>query len=210
MKTEISLQNVWRTYTIDGEGKLQSTYGVKKDAVAKDVDAVLANASWNVDPSLIPADLQEAWLAIEFGNFPAAAKTLQRALKSKKEEIKTAADALNEFVQAKLEPSAKVAAEFREGEDYWEAYKAYMALEAEYSGYFDESIDIKAILKELKSEEIVKSESAALKQLQNASAIAARSGFPKVVGRLKKIIDKYPDTEAAATAQKLLTENGAD
>lgn len=207
--TEIDLGNIWRTYVMDGEGNLRSC-APTKDGMKRALDAVLQTVSWNVDPELIPDDMKEAWQAVEFGNYAVAAKTVQKALRSRNEETQSGAEALNDFVQGKLEALATRAAELNEGEKHWESYKAYTELDAKYSGYLDDSINTKKILNELKSSKQVKSELSAMKQLQSASTVAARSGFKKVVGRLTKLIEKYPGTEAAETAEKLLAENSAD
>ena len=209
IKSEISLSNIWKTCLVDGEGNLQYCSS-SPELMKKSVDSVLETASWNIDPELIPADLKEAWAAIEFGNYPVAAKTVQRALRSRNEETQAGAEALNDFVQSKIEPLATSAAEMQDNEKPWEAYKVYKELDAKFAGYFEDSLNPKKILTELKSIEQVKNELSAMKVLQNASATAARSGFKKVVGRLTKLIDKYPGTEAAETAQKLLSENSSE
>lgn len=209
INTEISLSNIWRTYLVDGQGNLQACSS-STEALKKDLDSVLKTASWNVDPELIPADMKEAWMAVEFGNYTIAAKTVQRGLKSRKEETKAGAQALNDLVQGKLEPAATSAAKMKDSEKHWEAYKAYTDLEAKFTGYLGDSINTKEILKELKSIKQVKNELSAMKQLQSASTVADRSGFKKAVGKLTKLIEKYPGTEAAKTAQKLLTENSTE
>ena len=207
IKGQISTSNIWQFRTIDGEGNLKRAGGDLK----AEIDKALSTASWNVDPASIPDSLQQAWQSVEFGDFPAAAKMVNAAMKSRDEEIKTGAKVLNDFVQSELaEPLASAAALKEDEEKAWDAYKAYSMLEKQFKGYLDDSVNTKKILRELKSTDQVKLELSAMRQLETASNDAARFGFKKAMGRLKKIISKYPDTEAAATAEKLLSENGAE
>ena len=205
-KNPISLSNTWQNYAIDAKGNFIS---VGSSGLKQQLERVVAGASWNVEPSEISKDLQGAWHAVEFGNFSNASKAIQKGLKSRKEETKVSAEKLNEFVQSKLTPAAANAASLKESQKEWEAYKAYAELEAKFTGYFDESLNVKEIVKELKSSENVKLELAALKQLQNASRAAEKSGFAKATGRLEQLIKKYPDTEAARTAQTLLDQHSS-
>lgn len=205
MNNQISLQNIWQFRTIDSEGNLRA---VNSNNLEQGIERVLADASWNVDPQSIPPQMQDTWLAVEFGNFAAVAKGLNRSLKSKRPATKSAAEALDAFVQSQLQIRLATAATKRESGEGWSAYKAYLAIAQKFDGFEMSDIDLEEVLDELKMNKTVKTEMEAQKQLLGAHKQAAKSGFKKVIGRLRKIIEKYPQTEAAETAQRLLSTNG--
>ena len=167
----------------------------------------MSTAKWNVDPEGIPASLKTSWQAIEFGDFVSAARTLQRALKSKNTEIQTAAQTLNEYVQGELADTLEKAAAAKTDGDEWLAFKTYTELQYRFKGY-DTGTDVKAELETLADSESVKNQMSASRQLENALKTASRSGIQRAAKRLKKIIKQYPDTEAAQKAQDLLDAAG--
>ena len=61
---------------------------------------------------------------------------------------------------------------------------------------------------ELSVNETVKAELEAQKELAGIARVAAKSGSAKVVGRLKKLVENFPNTEAAESARKMLAAAG--
>ncbi len=205
MSNPISLKNIWQFRGIDATGSLKP---IGSGNLEQEIDSMLAEASWNVDPESIPAELQETWLAVEFGNFAAASKTLNRSLKSRKPETKAAADSLNAFVQTQLQNSLARAADQRESGEEWLAFKAYTEIEQKFEGFEIPDLELEQVLRELKISETVKTELAAHKELTSVGRLIAKSGPEKAVSKLKRLIDKYPNTEAAQSAQQMLGDAG--
>lgn len=90
----------------------------------------------------------------------------------------------------------------------WEAVKAYQRILDDFNG-FDKSrlVGASDALRELHKTEAVKNEAQAMKALERAreklASIADKKTEPVKV-ELKKLIEKYPTTEAARDAQELL------
>ena len=202
LRDEVSLKNIWQFRTINSEGEIKIA---SSSALDKAINGVLEDASWNIDPEAMPPALLETWRAVEFGNFRAAASGVKKALRSSTPEIKAAGDQLNEYVQEQVNPLLAVASEAKEQDNLWLAYKTYSQIDAAFGGYELET-DPRPILKTLKKESAVVDELAALKLLDAVRRrnVTTESAYKAAVLRLKKIIDKYPDTEAARTAGEML------
>ena len=201
----ISLENIIGYRILNADGTLSSG-GFDIDANAK---RALSTAGWNVDPANIPDSLKGCWQAIEFGDFVSESRTLQRALKSKKPEVQTAAETLDEYVQGKLTAMLEKATAAKTAGDEWLAYKTYEEFQQRFKG-FDTEVDVKAELKTLSETEAVEGQLTAARQLSSALKTASRSGIERVVKRLEKLIENYPDTEAAQKAQGILDSVGAE
>lgn len=199
---EVSLRNIWQFATVNAEGEIRRSANDPEKAAQR----VLKDAKWNVDLKLIPPALQAEWKAVEFGDYSKAARGLKRASNSSKPELKAGADVLMDYVSEKMNGLVTEADEARESDEVWIAYKKYSQAKEVFAGY-DLPEEALEHWKELKSNKKVKSEISAEKQLASAGRIAAKSGVRRVIGKLKKLIEQHPDTEAAAVAQKVLDEN---
>jgi len=195
---EISLKRISGYRVLDADGSLKASAGLEYSA-----KLALTNARWNVDPEGIPDSLRGCWQAIEFGDFVSESRTLKRALKSKKPEIQTAADTLHTYVQGKLTATLDKATKAKNAGDQWLAYKTYQEIEYRFKGHGTE-VDVKAELKTLAASDVVETQMKALRQFENALKTTNRSGMKKAAKRFKKIIEEYPDTEAAKKAQGVL------
>ena len=201
---EISLNNIVGYRVLNAEGSLVSSAGLDQSA-----KLALSTAEWNVDPEGIPDSLIDCWQAIEFGDFVSEARTLQRALNSKKTETQTAAETLNTYVQEKLTAALETATAAQTAGDEWAAYKAFEEFQYRFKGHETE-IDIKAELKALAASEAVETQKKALRQYESALKTLRRSGMKRVAKRFKKLIETYPDTEAAQKAQEALDSVGVE
>jgi hypothetical protein len=199
---EISLQNIWQFRTLDSEGRLQRANDTDLET---SIDRVLAGAAWNVDPTTIPESLQKAWFAVEFGNYAAAAKELNRALSSRNQEIKAAAESLNNYVQKQLSDQLAAADQSFQDGHAWAAYKAYTKIENTFEGYQFE-VDIEERLDKLKDDAGVKSELDAFKQLESVRKqnINSPAAYKRAVAKLQQIVKEYALTEAAEAARQML------
>ena len=195
---EISLNNIRGHRVLDAEGILKPSFGLEPSA-----KLAMTTAKWNIDPEGFPDSLIGCWQAIEFGDFVSETRTLGRALKSKKPEIQTAAQTLNTYVLGKLTATLEKAAKAKTEGDQWLAYRTYEEFQYRFKGH-DTEIDVKAELKTLAASEAVQTQKKALKLFENALKTANRSGMEKAAKRFKKIIEDYPDTEAAQKAQDVL------
>jgi len=195
---EVSLDNIMCYRVRNADGTV-TPLGNLADSATQ----AMRTAQWNVDPTSIPDSLKECWMAVEFGDFASASRTLQRSLKSKKPEIQTAAETLNEFVQGKLAAMLEVATTAKSEGDDWLAFKTFQEFQVRFKGY-DVETDVDAELETLASSEAVKAQIAAAKQLTSAMKQLNRSGLQRVAKRLEKLVEKYPGSEAAEQAQALL------
>jgi len=152
--------------------------------------------------------MKPLWSMVEYGNFAMASKMLNKSLKSKKPEVKAAADSLNEYVQSRLQPALSEASQHKAAERQWEAYKAYSEIKEKFDGYEMADLDLDKVMRDLKSQQQVKDELLAMKKLQALSRKAAKSGVDKkMMNRLEKFIESYPGTDAAGSATRLLEGN---
>jgi hypothetical protein len=138
---------------------------------------------------LVPGLLQEVWRALELTE-PAAFQRLS--------------EELGNVLALRME-AAKTLAE--EGKP-WEAAKAYQCLLDDFGG-FDKSrlVGAAEALRELQKNEVVKNETQAMKALERAREKLASSADTKddpARNELRKLVEKYPSTEAARLAQELL------
>lgn len=180
---------------VSGDG---SSGSIKDPDLAAAAQAALKGASWRVDPKEIPRALLSAWKAIELGDYAKAARQVNRAIDSKDEALKAGAERLLEAVTDEIKSVGKEAtAAFKEG-DTWTAYKHLQSVEDRFGDYEIELVENAAEKsKELAKTDAIKTQVAAGRLLDKA--IAKRS--PR---DLKRIVTKYPSTEAATKASELL------
>lgn len=181
---------------ISGDGTTGSIQGADLAAAA---EAALKGSAWRVDPKAIPQSLLSAWKAIELGDYAAAARTVNRALESKDEDLKAGAEQLLEAVTEEIKAIGKEAtAAFKEG-DQWTAYKHLQSVKNRFGKYEIELVETAtAKSKELAKTDAVKTEVAAGRMLEKA--IHKRSERD-----LQRVANKYPSTEAAVKANEFLS-----
>ena len=200
----VSLNAIMQVRIITADG--QMTRDNPRD-LEKAAERALEGASWNVEPSDIPAALRRTWLAVEFGNYPAAAKSLKKNLKSRKAGTKAAAEKLQAYVQQQLDKQMQSAAADLDGGRKWQAYKTYASIQQTFKGY-EIPDEVAQRVKTLSVDESVKVERTALKRFQSAKqkVLSAKSAASRKrgLGRLKKIVADSPETEAASQAKVLL------
>lgn len=193
---------------VSGDGKMGR--GIGADA-AGTAESALKGAAWRVDPAAVPAKLRAAWRAVELGDFASAAKPLTQAAESKDADLKAGADKLLEAVKAEITSAATKAQEFMNGGDNWAAYKLLEAIPPRFEGYEFELIErAESTAKDLAKNDDVKKQIAAAKMLEKAITTAARGagGASRAKGLLNRLVEEYPDSEAATKAQELLASIG--
>ena len=200
---EISLSRISGYRVLDADGSLKPSFGLESSA-----KLAMSTAKWNINPDGFPDSLRNCWQAIEFGDFVSEAKVLQRALKSKKTEVQNAAQTLNIYVQEKLTATLQKAAEAKTAGNEWLAYKTYQEFQYRFKGY-DTEIDVKAELKMLAASEAVETQIKAMKQFESALKTSNRSSMERAAKRFKKLMEEYPDTDAAQKAQAVLESAGS-
>jgi hypothetical protein len=201
---EVSLQNIWQARVINSKGKV-----VRAGATDLEKTAELAmnGAQWNIDPTAIPKELQPLWAQVEFGNYSTAATTLRRHLKSRKEEIKTAATTLNDYVAKQLADELVTAAAAEKSGDVWQSYRTLESLSARYKGYEIPKTVVQDV-KRLADNDQVKLELAAHRKFELAQKSArstSLSARKRAVRQLQQIVEQFPDTDAAAKARSILS-----
>lgn len=200
---EINLNNIYQAKVLTAGGQLKDGSWSDVEGTARDA---LAGASWRVDPSKIPAALQEAWRAVEFGSYAPAAAAIKRNLASPKPDVKAGAEALQAAVEKEINALVASATKARENGQKWQAYKSYALASEKFKGY-DLPAEVREQLKSLAGDESVKMNIAAAKLMD---AARRQLSNPKAaVAALQRVTRQYPESEAAKEAQELLDKSGA-
>jgi thiol-disulfide isomerase/thioredoxin len=198
----ISLKNItqWRVIRSSGEVRV-ADWRMPETSV----ESASQGAIWNVDPAEIPAELNAAWRAVEFGNFPAAAAMVVKGTKSGKPNVKQGAESLLAFVQSELDRELAAAKEAMSGDKKWEAFKINKRISTRFRGYalpdrFAES------LKSLEKAPVVEKELKAQRILSTAEKAldGSAGGRRKAMGLVEKLRKDYPDSEAARLGEQLV------
>lgn len=204
----VSPENVKQARLLMPDGKFKNADADNLEGSA--VDAA-REAKWKVElePKDVPPVLMQAWMAIEFGRYPEAAQTLKKNLNGKG-EIKEVATKLNQFVLDDLAGQVEAAKKSLEEGKKWDAFKRFSVIPTKFKG-FAVPTEVNANLKELNSDEAIKEEQGAMRQLDLAVQAASRSPSARkgALKQLEKLIKDHPDTEAAAEAQKLIEQAAA-
>lgn len=199
---EVSLNNIWVARMVKPDGTLVSIGGSDIPASLKKAAEI---ASWNVDPSDLPPEMMGLWRQVEFGDYAAAARQLNRLTRDRRPEIKQAAEKLQSYVDQKRDEAIADAQADLDAGNSWKAYRGFEAIEATFQG--NELPDsVSETLSQLKSDDAVKNEMAAMKLWLAAQKTinSGRAKAARVQGMMKRITDKYPGTEAAAMAAELV------
>lgn len=202
---QVSPQATRQVRLLMPDGKFKSAEATNIEGAATDA---LRDAKWKVEPKDIPQALQSAWLAVEFGNYPAAAQTLKKNLNGKG-ELKDAAERLNQFVLDDLAGQLDVAKKSLDDGKKWDAFKRFSTISAKFKG-FTIPPDVTVTLKELTTDDAIKEEQAAMRQFEFAMQAASRSPTARkgAIKQLEKLVKDHPDTEAASEAQKIIEQSG--
>ena len=199
---EISLRNIVQVCYITPEGKLK--LGQWNDLEGT-IAAALRGASWKIDPVEIPDALRVAWRNIEFANYATAAPIVNKALGSRKSEIKTAAHNLLEVVERQAAKDLEAASAEAEKSTY-RAYQRYGAIVERYDG-FGVVKQAVAARRELARDPALRQELTAIKAIEKQRAPLG-SGRTAVRERARSVIDKiieqHPDSEAARIGRELI------
>lgn len=202
---EISLKNIHAVRLIMPDGSVSMASSVDIEGAAQ---KAVKDAEWNVDPAGIPSAMRSAWEGVEYGNYPAAAVSIKRNLRSSKEDLRAAAEKLNSYVTEKLNAEIAEAEKAEESGDPWTAYKIYSVLPDKYEGY-DVPGEVLMKTKELRQDETVVAEIDAYKRFTAAKKQAlsrSRSARAKGFKLLDLITIQNAGTEAAKEATKLLVK----
>lgn len=197
----ISLQNIVQVRYITADGVSHTGKWSDLPATAK---AALKGAKWNVDPKEIPDELQDAWYDIEFGNYPKAAKVVNKEA-SKSGPLQEAAEKLIAVVKKNLGEDYDIAKKHFRDKKKWDAYKQLVMIEEKYDGYkLPDAFEVG--LSKLKSDERVKAEQKAMKSFNKANALLMRGKVPQAKKSLERLISGSQGTEAADKASDLVKQ----
>lgn len=204
----ISSENVKQARLLMPDGKFKNADADNLEGSAVDASR---DAKWRVElePKDVPPVLMPVWMAIEFGRYPEAAQTLKKNLNGKA-EIKEVATKLNQFVLDDLAGQIEAAKKSLEEGKKWDAFKRFSVIPNKFKG-FTVPTEVTSNLKELMTDEAIKEEQTAMKQLDLAIQAASRSPTARkgALKQLEKLVKDHPDTEAAAEAQKLIEQAAA-
>ena len=204
----ISLENIKQARLLMPDGKFKNTDADNLEGSA--VDGA-RDAKWKVELEAkeVPQVLISAWMSIEFGRYPEAAAALKKNLNGKG-ALKEVATKLNQFVLDDLTAQIDAAKKSLEDEKKWDAFKRFSVIPQKFKG-FTIPTEVNSKIKELTTDDAIKEEQAAMKQLDAAVQAASRSPSAKkgAVKQLEKLVKDHPDTEAAGEAQKLIEQAAA-
>lgn len=200
---EISLQNICQVEMLMPDGSFRSGNFNDLDGSAKEA---AKSAQWKVEPRDIPEGLRDAWLAIEFGSYPEAARSITRNLDGKG-PLGQAAQLLRKYVQDDLQAKVTAAQKHLDEGNSWEAYKGFSMIPARYKGY-EIPADVNARIAELGKNDAIKQELAAQKLLAKAQQTASKSpnNLKSAIKQLQQLVKSYPETEAGIQAQIYLDQ----
>ncbi|MEX2113093.1 MAG: TlpA disulfide reductase family protein [Pirellulales bacterium] len=201
---EISLQNIVQVCYISSDGTLKpGRWSDLEDTISK----ALEGARWKIDPAEIPDELRAAWRSIEFGNDAMAAPAVQKALGSRKIEIKSAAQKLADVVatQAKADMDA---AQAEAAQSKYRAYERYGAIAERYAGY-PIVAEANAARRQLGGDPDLRKEIVAIKAIEKQRPLVA-SNKPAVrqraIAAIQTIIEQNPASEAARIGREVLRQ----
>jgi peroxiredoxin len=203
LPAEISLQNIYQMRVVSPEGVVRRA---DPNAFVTSVNDSLVGASWKIDPSTVPAELQSAWKEVELGDYQRALPLLKRPLASRDDDERTAAERLRDLVLNDLGELANRAQEHEQQQQIWSAYKLFDSISTRFRGY-EGSGEAAAKVKELAKHESVKTEQSALRKLAAAKSTGSRGdqrSVKRAVGMLESLVEDFPETEAAAEAREIL------
>lgn len=202
---EISLNNIMQFSYIAADG---SMHRGRWDNPEETVENALKDARWSVDPKRIPESLHPTWHQVEFQYYKAAAPVLVKSLKSKNEEVRTAAKALMEVVQPRIDEMAESADAAYAKRNKMNALRAYTQLADRFKGYELPDV-VSSRTKELQADPAVKVELGAWKLYDKAIQQSHNPSQEEIaVAALKRLVKTKPDTEAGQKAAELLKSLG--
>jgi len=199
----ISGRNTMQLRLVTAEGRMINGNWAKLE---ESVTTALKGAHWNVDPEGIPASLQKTWQAVEFGDYPSAAASLKRSARSRKSEVKTAAERLHAYVKESLDEQVAAAQQLLDADQRWEAYQTYHSIRRDFKGYEIPTV-VAGELKKLSADKRIKTELLARKRLDailKSMGSETESARKRARKMLSDIGEKYPDTEAGQRAREML------
>jgi thiol-disulfide isomerase/thioredoxin len=201
--TEIGPENGMQVAVINANGAIGPGSWQQPADTIKDI---LKYAKWNIEPNSVPESLRPTWFQIEFQHYTAAAPALKKALKASKEELKSGAQTLLDYVTPLIAEKAAAADAAYDAGEKWPAYRGYAELAEQFKGYELPS-NVESRKKELQSDPGVKTELTAMKAFDAAKKLTgSASQKKKGMAALRKLIKDKPDTEAAQKAQELIDE----
>ncbi|WP_442484307.1 TlpA disulfide reductase family protein [Aeoliella sp. SH292] len=203
IRDPITLQNTTQVRMRPNKGKWEIRSSSRMSAAAT---AAGKEGRFKVLPATVPLELRPAWGLIELGNFSQALPLLNQATRRGSEEVKASADVLKATVDIEMQKELKAIDELLEADDEWHAYQAIGSLLETYKGY---EIPETMIEKhdELAALDSIRDQLVAAKKYDLALR-AGSAGTPAAIKRatamLQRLVDAYPESEAADDARKLL------
>jgi thiol-disulfide isomerase/thioredoxin len=200
---DISLQNIYQTRIIDGDGKQTSTWDEPRK---EDIDSALKSASWKYNLDDYDPRLASAIGLLEWNQFESGMRLLKPYLKN---ISKTGDSAKKLFAVVKVEGQAWAdEAKSCETSDPGHALDLYTRLSACFPG--DElGTSATASIKTMKADKALQNELAARMMFNRLYAVlpqANATAKPQVIAYCNSIAQKYPDTATAKRAQRLASD----
>lgn len=196
---EVSLKNIWQARIVGPDGDLKRANGGDIPAT---LQSAAADASWNVDPSLMPVAMMPTWRQVEFGDYASASRMVNRFVKDRRPDVKAAGEALQNHVNEQLNTMVQQAGEAIDSGETWRAFRLYETIEVQFAGY-DLPEVVSQQLSALKKDDSIGQQIEAMRLWKTTEKMSqsGRASPTRVKAMLEAIIKKHPGTEAASMAE---------
>lgn len=197
---KITLDNVMQYRVVKPDG---SRSRIPTRNPADHLEGLLGDPSWYIQPDQIPKPLRPLWRAVEFGNFRKAAGIFRNSDRIS-DEYQGTVQKLKNLAQYIINQEGRRANNLRKQGNHWEAFQVFREI-AYYAQGFNGAELARSAMKELKNQPGVKKELQADRLLQKIKKRVQTAGKQTRQTRnsLDKLIQKFPDTEAAQKAKQL-------
>lgn len=199
----VNPHNTWEMKIITPAGQVRGGNVLK---LKETIDRHLKDASWRVDPAIVPTPMKKTWKDIEFGKYQRAIPFVQRYLRSRDPKAKEAAEKLDAVIQEELNALYTAGEEAEKDGRKWEAHQKFERVAADFKGA-PKAKEATAHVRRLAKDPELKDELTSMRALVKVKAqLASRNRQQRraAMGLLEQIVERYPDTEAGRTAAELL------
>ncbi|MEM9352868.1 MAG: redoxin domain-containing protein [Planctomycetota bacterium] len=202
----INLNSIVDVRVVQPDGSY--TWGWWND-IPKTVEHAAKGAAWKFEHDRFPEEFRPVVRRLEFGDYLSAAPAIRSGLKSDSKGLKKTAGYMQQFVEHKMRASiARQTRPLSETDDYGR----YLALESVSNRFAPHKLPQAEAeqLEKLQKLPAVASEVTARKVVDAAQPLLSNPDprkQAKAVTRLRRVIDRHPNTRAAADAEALIARS---
>lgn len=195
--------NTWELKVVTPDGTIRGGDVLKLKDV---IDKHLKDASWRVDPAIVPATMTKAWKDIEFGKYQQAISSVQRFMRVRDPKSKEVAEKLNAVIEEELNALYTAAEAAEKDGRKWDAHQYFERAAEDFRG-MPKAKDASTAARRLAKDPDLKDELTAMRALQKVQIqLTSRNRQQRRAAKtlLEAIVERFPETEAGKTAAELL------